>query len=1055
MSRKHQSILLCRQLYVTLFVLIVPAAPPSQADPNFGRDIRPLLSDACFRCHGPDANQRVSELRLDTRDGVLKSSDGRKAISPGDPAASELYRRITSDDPEIRMPPPESGQTLTAEQIETIRHWIEDGAEWQKHWAFVPPQRPEIPSVVQNSWCRNDIDHFVLARLTDSQLTPSSDADRRSLIRRVTLDLTGLPPTPEEITAYLGDRSPNAWEQVIDRLLRSPRYGEHMAVSWLDAARYADTSGYQTDGPREMWRWRDWVIDAFNSNMPFDRFTTEQLAGDLLSNASLSQKIATGFNRNHRGNAEGGIIPEEYQVEYVVDRVDTTATVWLGLTIGCARCHDHKYDPITQKEFYELFACFNNIPEHGRARKEGNSPPYIKAPTSEQQARSEELRQDILKAQNLVSSLEAKRKQSQLAWEKSGQPVTWPEWFPDGLIHRFLLDGNLNDSIQPSDEDNEFDTTQNPKPFHSFRKGQTGQAAAFDGTQFAVAGDVGHFGYFDEFSVSAWISPSQQNGTVLSRMVPTEQGSGYYLHLHDGHVQVNLVKRWLDDSIRVESRKPLSSGQWQHIAMTYDGSRVATGIRLYINGIPAELTVHLDGINQSFATDEPFRIGGGHSPYSGLIDDVRIYDRVLSEDEIQATATAAPVSQLLAVDRQVRTTPQTRKLYYTFLKFGAAAEIREAHRNLTLSQRQQYDFQKSIPTVMVMQEMNTPRQTYILSRGQYDAPKDRVYANVPAVLGSLPKNALHNRLGFARWLVSPDHPLTARVAVNRIWQMHFGTGLVATAEDFGAQGEPPTHPKLLDWLARKFIDSGWDMKALHKLIVSSATYRQSADMSAALLQKDPDNRLLARGPRFRLPAETVRDQALFVSGLLSEKTGGPSVRPYQPKGLWKEIASTTEYNQSHGKDLYRRSLYTYWKRTVAPPTMTTLDATARESCVVRRSRTNTPLQALALMNEVTFLEAARALAQRTMLETDQSVTAMISRAFERVTSRTPSSEETQILADAFVRSARNFRNSPGDAEKLLKVGESPYSKTLPAADLAAWTTVMSLILNLDETLTKG
>lgn len=1054
LERHQQGFDVVRWVMLLVGAPVLISSSATAVEISFNRDIRPILSDVCFKCHGPDEQQRVGEFRLDTKAGALARVEGGHAVVPHDVDGSLLFQRVTSSDADVRMPPPDSGRNLTAQQIELLRQWIADGAQWQEHWAFIPPQQPELPATRATDWCRNAIDHFVLARLEQQRLQPSSRTDRRTLIRRAALDLNGLPPTPAEVDAFVEDDSSDAWQQVVDRLLRSPRYGETMAIGWLDAARYADTSGYQNDGPRDMWRWRDWVIDAFNSNMPFDRFTVEQLAGDLLPNASLSQRIATGFNRNHRGNAEGGIVPEEYQVEYVVDRVDTTATVWLGLTMGCARCHDHKYDPVTQKDFYQVFAFFNNIPENGRAIKEGNSPPYIKAPTSAHQQTLKNLDDRVAASGLRVQELDAQLQKELTAWQQSfvdTKPVDWT--IADGLVNRFELNGSVRDSVQKTDEAAVSPTVDDESTVR-FGTGQHGQSAEFDGKHHADAGDVANFGYFDKFSISAWVRPKKPTGTIVSRMISVPQGSGYYVHLNNGRLQVNLVKRWLDDSVRVESRDTLPLNEWQHVTVTYDGSRVAKGIRAYRNGKPLELLVRYDGINQSFAAEEPLRIGGGHSNFTGDIDDVQIYDRALSSVEASQVAVPASINQIVAMERARRSAAQTGKLTKYFIQHYASEDIRKAHAAIVAARRERAEFYESIPTVMVMQDMDTPRPTHILTRGQYDAPAQKVAAGVPDVLPSLPAGAANNRLGFAQWLIDPGHPLTARVAVNRIWQMYFGTGLVKTTEDFGAQGDMPSHPELLDWLATEFIRSGWNVKALHKLIVTSATYQQSSSATADLRDKDPENRLLARGPRFRLPAETVRDQALFISGLLAERIGGPSVRPYQPDGLWKEIASTTDYEQSHGKDLYRRSLYTYWKRTVAPPTMVTLDATSRESCIVKRSRTNTPLQALALMNEVTFVEAARTLAQRVMMGTEKAAKPRLDRAFKRVTSRLPTAGERDVLSQAYVRYLATFRASPQAAEKLLSVGESPHDTNLNAAESAAWTMVMSVILNLDEVVTK-
>jgi len=1028
-------------------VLTIAQDPVRQID--FSRDIRPILSDKCFTCHGPDENKRASELRLDVKDSAFGVRDGQTAIVPGDIAGSLLHQRITSTDPETRMPPPTSGQELSASQIELLTAWIQQGAKWTEHWAFLRPQRPAVPADQDDRWSRNEIDSFVLDKLQQEGLKPSSEASRRTLIRRVALDLTGLPPAPEEVQDFLADSSANAYESLVDRLLASPRYGEHMAVAWLDAARYADTSGYQNDGPRDMWRWRDWVIDAFNSNKPFDQFTIEQLAGDLLDHPTLDQRIATGFNRNHRGNAEGGIIPEEYQVEYVVDRVDTTSTVWLGLTMGCARCHDHKYDPIRQKDFYQVFACFNNIPENGRAIKEGNSPPLIKAPLPAQQTQLKHLSDQIQGEEINVAELQDELAAAQQAWEAnptSLQPADWS--ITDGLISHLSFDGSLTDHRRSAAAVFENSAGE-------YILGSIGQAVQLTNGLFINAGDVADFGYFDTFSIAAWIQPTQPSGTIVSRMTPVEEGAGYCVHLQDGRLHVNLVKRWLDDSIRVESHDLLPLNQWSHIAVVYDGSRVAAGIRISVNGRPILMDVKLDRLNQTFAAKtEPLRIGNGHSSFSGSIDDVRIYDRDLSATEVGLLAVSQSVSEILTIAENARTEAQRNKLTQYFLETEAPAEIRDAHLNLRRLQRERRAFEESLPTVMVMQEMDPPRATHVLIRGQYDQPGEKVEPGVPMAFPPLPPDAPKNRLGFAQWLISPEHPLTARVAVNRIWQMHFGLGLVKTAEDFGAQGDLPSHPELLDWLATEFVQSGWDVKKLHRLIVTSATYRQSSDVSLELQRLDPDNRLLARGPRRRLSAEAVRDQALFVSGLLREKIGGPSVKPYQPDGLWKEIATDTDYVQSHGDDLYRRSLYTYLKRTVAPPTMVTFDATSREACTVQRSRTNTPLQALALMNDVTFMEAARVMAQRLMSEHVRSIDERITHGFKTITARLPEPDEIIILKRRFENSLQVFQKDPESAHQLIHVGEFPVEDGADPCELAAMTTVVSLMLNLDEVVTN-
>ena len=1016
---------------------------------SFGRDIRPILSDVCFKCHGPDEQQRVSDFRLDTRAGAFADLETGHAIVAGNLDASLLARRISSTDPEIQMPPADSGRSLSKEQISLLRRWIEQGAVWQEHWAFLPPQRTALPALGDPDWISNPIDAFVLARLEAGGLAPSEAATRSTLIRRVTIDLTGLPPTLEEVEHFLADDAPDAYERVVDRLLSSGHFGERMGLVWLDAARYADTSGYQNDGPRSMWRWRDWVIDAFNANMPFDQFTIEQLAGDLLPEPTLQQRIATGFNRNHRGNAEGGIIPEEYQVEYVVDRVDTTFTVWLSLTIGCARCHDHKYDPLKQSEFYQVAAFFNNVPESGRAIKEGNSPPFIKAPTAAQSVALRELDVSLSAADQRVRDLREAIGQTQLSWEQQTGELTATPWsLRKGLVAHFPFDGNLIDAKEER-RGGRFE-----KPGGGFVSGKLDQAAGLDGQTRIDGGDVGDFGYFDAFAVSAWIYPTENNGTILSRMTPTPRGSGYYLHLEEGRIQVNLVKRWLDDSIRVETEQVWDTGRWYHVVMSYDGSRVAAGIRVFVDGQPVKLLVHLDGINQSFASTEPLRVGGGHSSFAGKIDEVRVYNRDLESEEVALLATPSSIAEILAIATEKRSERQRRKLRTYFVEHHAPEAIQQAVRDLDALRDRRAQFWKSVPTVMVMEEMPVPRATHVLVRGQYDKPGERVEPGVPAVFPPLPEGNPANRLGFARWLVSPAHPLTARVAVNRFWQLYFGDGLVKTSEDFGSQGARPSHSRLLDWLAVEFMDRGWDVKALQRRIVESETYRQSSHVTPAGLARDPENRLFSRGPRFRLSAEMIRDQALAVSGLLHEEIGGPSVRPYQPAGLWKEIASDTDYQQSHEGGLYRRSMYTYWKRTVAPPTMMTLDATAREACTVKRSRTNTPLQSLALMNDVTFVEAARVLAQRVMQQVDDGIESRLTRMFRLATARKPNTQELQVLMKGWQHYLNEFQQRPEDAQRLVSTGEFGTDAGLEPVQLAAYTAVASMVLNLDEVVTK-
>ncbi len=1033
-------------VFLPALVWVSAAIAETPASIEFNRDVRPILSDRCFACHGPDPANRKSKLHFDTEEGARQDLGGRFAIVPGDPERSELIRRVTTDKKSLRMPPAYAGYAaLTPGEVDILRRWIQQGAPWQKHWSLIPPRTPAIPSVRHAAWVRNPIDAFVAARLEREGLQPSPEADRAALIRRLTLDVTGLPPTPAEIDAFVRDETPGAYERLADRLLQSPRYGERMAARWLDAARYADTNGYQTDGERVMWRWRDWVIDAFNQNMPFDRFTIEQLAGDLLPNPTVEQRIATGFNRNHRGNGEGGIIPEEYAVEYVVDRVETTSTVWLGLTMGCTRCHDHKYDPFTQKDFYRLYAFFNNIPERGRAWKYGNSPPMMPAPTRDQQEQVRRLDEQIAAADRRLAELRPRIEQAQREWEKSlRRRAPMDGSLTEDLVAHFALDG---DGQTPVFKDGSA----------AFAAGRVGGAASLDGKRYLDAGEVARFGFYDKFTISAWIRPEAPTGVIVAKTEDVAEGLGYGLHLQNGKVQVNLVQRWLDDSLRVETEQPLPLGEWRHVAMTYDGSRVAGGVRIYVNGEPQKLKVLIDDLNQSFDTKEPLRIGSGYGPenrFRGLIDDVRVFRGALPPGDIAILADPAPVTAIARARPAKRSPASQAKLARYFLTQEAPEEVRQAYRAVVDLRKQRQALIESLPTVMVMQELPTPRPAHLLIRGAYDRPGEQVERQTPAALPPMAPDLPRDRLGLARWLVDPSNPLPARVFVNRLWQMYFGAGLVKTVEDFGSQGEWPSHPELLDWLATEFIRSGWDVKRMVKTIVTSATYRQASQASPELLQRDPENRLLARGPRFRLPAEMVRDQALAVSGLLVEKLGGPSVKPYQPAGLWTELSGGEDYRQDHGENLYRRSLYSFWKRTAPPPAMSTFDAAGRETCVVRETRTNTPLQALTLMNDVTYVEAARHLAQRMMKEGGAGPAERIAFGYRLATARAIPARAAEVLRESYFHHLDRYQSSRAEAEALLSAGESPRDPSLVVPELAAYTVVASLILNLDQTVTK-
>jgi hypothetical protein len=1024
---------------------------------EFNRDIRPILSDKCFTCHGPDKSHRVTAFHFDVEESAKQDlGNGHFAVFPGDLAKSALIQRVTAQDERRRMPPIASGRKLSEREIALLKEWIEQGAKWEKHWSFVPPKRPDVPQVTDGAWARNPIDSFILHRLEKEGLKPSPEADRATLLRRVTLDLTGKGPTPAEMDAFLTDKSPDAYERVVNRLLASPHYGERMALPWLDAARYADTSGYQQDHERFMWRWRDWVIQAFNKNMPFDQFATEQLAGDLLPNPTLDQKVATGFNRNHRTNAEGGIIAEEFAAEYVVDRVATTSSVFLGLTVGCARCHDHKYDPISQKEFYQLFAYFNNVPELGHSRR-GNTNPYIKAPTPEQQSELKRLDVEIAGVNAGMARLEPTITSAEGAWLKSvskGKPADWTP--ARGLVAYYPLDGTLQGKITPSTSEA---STPEWKGDGKFADGVFSKAASFDGSNVIDAGNVGNFDYMNKFTLSAWIFPVEGTGAIVTRFQGEPQGKGYGMRINDRRLEMLFAFRTPDHDILVDTEKQLELNRWHHVMATYGGNPEARNVALYVDGIRQDVKVIGDLLTESATIKEPLRIGGeggSQNRFHGLIDDVRVFDTELTPEEAGILAASKTLNELGGVPPAQRTKAESDKVRSAFLTSGAApASINDLFQQLTKLREERQRKYENVSTLMVMEELPAPRETHVLLRGAYDQPGEQVTPGVPAILPPMPGDFPKNRLGLAKWLVDSSNPLTARVAVNRYWQMYFGTGIVKTVDDFGSQGDAPSHPELLDWLATEFIRTGWDVKAMQKTIVTSATYRQVSKATPEVFQKDPENRLLAHGARFRLPAEMVRDEALAISGLLVEKEGGPSVKPYQPAGLWNELAQLTgDYNQDHGDNLYRRSLYTFWKRTIPPPSMANFDAPSRESCIMQRGLTNSPLQALDLMNDVTYVEAARVFAERMMKDGGSSESDRIAFAFRLAIGRIPTDREKQILSDSLHYARDRFATNPDNAVKYLKVGEHPRDQKLDPKELAAYTSVASLIINLDETVTK-
>ena len=1045
---------------LTCCCLLVTLGGSEQADAaervDYNHDVRPILSDRCYSCHGPDEGQRQAGLRLDIEGGATAElAGGGRAVVRGAPDASALLQRVASSDAAKRMPPAYMGHDpLEETEIRVLRQWIEQGAEWERHWAFVPPRRPAAAAARHRDQPHNALDALVLQGLDATGLALAPPSSRRALARRAAFDLTGLPPESAVVEAFVEDPAPDAYEAYLDRLLASPRYGEHLAAMWLDAARYADTNGYQTDGVRSMWRWRDWVIDAFNRNLAFDRFTIQQLAGDMLPGAARDQIIASGFNRNHRTTAEGGSVNEEFRVEYVADRAETTATVWLGLTLGCARCHDHKFDPLSQKEYYQFFAYFNNVQEKGMVWNFGNEDPLIPAPTPEQEARLSALESEASAAARRWHAMADSAAMEQGAWERDLANSPGADWAPRrGLAAHAAFDGNLSWQAFMGGS---IDGTRKPEPAATvYARGRLGSAAAFDGTRYADLGKLGIYDYLDALSVSAWIYPETgADGSVIASMGENPIGSGWGLFVRDGKLWWHMSQRWTDLSVRIETKRSIEPGRWQHVLLTYDGRRKAKGLHMYIDGTEQEVNVLFDNLDWPCRSNATLKVGGGgglDNRFVGRIDEVRVYGRELQPAEARSLAVAESLAELAALPDTERTRAQRDKLRQAYLDEGASPEIREALLASREANRRLEAFRSEIPTVMVMRE-GPPRQAYVLARGNYEAHGEPAGPGLPDAVAAGRASAA-NRLELARWIASRSNPLTARVIVNRFWQMLFGVGIVKTVDDFGSQGEAPSNQDLLDWLAVEFMDSGWDIKRLFKTIMTSAAYQQSSRVDNTLGERDPDNRLLARGSRFRLSAATIRDQALAASGLLEGTLGGPSVKPYQPSGLWKEVSDST-YEAGSGPDLYRRSIYTYWKRTVAPPSMMNFDASDREVCTVHVKRTNTPLQALNLMNDPTFVEASRKLAESVLQEDASSSAERIDATYRRVLSRPARPSETAVLGKLLETFLEEYREDPEAARELLGVGASPWIADANPAELAAYTGIASLVLNLDETVTK-
>ena len=1060
---------------------------PEQVDFNF--HVKPILSDRCFACHGPDEKARKANLRLDVAEtafAALDSMGEHFAIIPGDPDQSELVHRIYHSDPELLMPPPESKLSLTDFEKEVLQKWIKQGAEWKEHWAFIPPQQPELPVVSRSDWPLTPIDNFTLEKMEAVGLSPNPSASKEKLIRRLSFDLTGLPPTLDEIDDFVADDSPDAYEQLVDRLLAKPSYGERMAMDWLDLARYADSHGYQDDLERSMWPWREWVIKAFNENMPYDQFVSWQLAGDLYPDATYEQRLATGFNRNHKITQEVGVIDEEYRVTYVLDRTNTFSTSFLGLTVECAQCHDHKYDPISQREYYSLFSFFNQVPEKGRVDYGVEvAPPFLPLPAE----RVEEVKQYMLglyenqktKQQSYIHQVWEERTSDNLVQPVKYTPAS--SSLPEGLLAWYPLDYS-EEGILP-----EVLRERNGRNFNDLIpvSGRFSGGVECMGTNYGLLEGGKEIDLNKGFSFSFWIQSLDGGirGAVIAALSDSRNKKG--LPIPHMLLEVSNSKTWHyyvqnhqnKTSLNIRSRETLPENEWIHVVASYDGSRKVDGLKLYVNGAPLvdpfqqkdDLKGRIAPIEKLYmATKNPWleqdRNKDDQSAYfsgaakgleAGQLDEFMVFNRPLSEEEVQQLYQYDPVKELRQIT-QPDLSQQKRLFFHQLFQEDPTFQL--------ISQRlKEYKLRKIrmndivVKPTMVMADQEEYRPAFILDRGQYDAPTEEVESGTPRAVLSFDSTYAPNRLGLAQWLFDPNHPLTARVAVNRYWKLVMGKGLVSTPGDFGSQGSLPSHPELLDWLAASFQASDWDLKQLVKTMVMSATYRQSVAHRPELSEVDPDNQYLARGPQARLPAEMVRDHALAISGLLSKKIGGPSVKPYQPEGLWLEIASGNQslrkYIQGHDQDLYRRSLYSFWKRSLPPPSMTVFDAPTREQCTIERRSTSTPMQALVLLNDPQFLEASRLIATRMIMEGGEKASERINMAFRLATSREPTRKELNVLVSLYEKERTELVKDEEATKALLSVGEFPLNSTLDPIDLAAYTVVANAILNLTESIMKG
>ena len=1054
-----------RLLSCALLALLGIAAPSAANDPEenlrFNRDIRPILANACFQCHGPDPGGRKAKLRFDREEGFFGAREGGPTVVKSDPAKSPLYQRIITKDPDDLMPPPKSHKVLKPEEKEKIRKWIAQGAPWEPHWALIKPARPSLPVVKNAKWVRNPIDAFILARIEAAGLAPAPEADRRTLARRLSLDLTGLPPEPDLADAFAADATADALEKLVDKLLASPRYGEHRARYWLDAARYADTHGLHFDNFRDIWPYRDWVIKAFNANQTFDRFTIEQLAGDLLPNATKDQMIATGFHRCNMTTNEGGTIAEENLANYARDRVETTFWVWLGLTANCAVCHDHKFDPITQKDFYSMAAFFRNTTQGALDGNIRDTAPTLLLPKPEDEARHKAIPAEIEAAKQAVAARKKILRGEFDKWLETAKPQDW-----DSEVAKI---GAPSFHLPLDDEKIEALFQGKPLPLKSAaplqweESGRVGKALKADGkTPVEIGTQVGGFEKDGARSFGCWVKlPKGFSGSaaILARMDDDDGYRGWDLLTQDGEFSSHLVHKWQNDAIKVSTTgKVAKADVWHHVFVTYDGSGKAEGFKIFVDGKDVKLKVDVNTLKSTTKTETPMLIGARKKSLGlngALLQDIRIYDRKLTGGEVRRMALQEKARTLLAKAPADRKPKEKDELFDVTAEGDAEAAATIAKQQALEAEQKAIKDRAYVAHIQEEKKGSMPMAN-ILFRGEYDKPREKVEGGTPQALHPLAADAPKNRLGLSQWLVSQENALTSRVIVNRFWQEIFGIGIVKSAEDFGIMGDAPSHPELLDWLAVEFREN-WDVKKLVRLMVTSAAYRQSAVATKDKLEKDPSNRLLSRGPRFRMDAEMVRDYALMASGALSPTIGGPSVKPYQPDGVWDAVgmreSNTKTYKRDSGEALYRRSLYWFWKRMAPPASMEILNAPSREVSCLRRERTNTPLQALVTLNDPQMIESARMLAER-VLKAGADDAARLKAVALRVLARPLTDKEATVVLRVKNAIQAHYKAKPEDAKVLIAVGESKPDPALDPADLATWTMVCNQLLNLDETLNK-